>query len=606
MQHVQFSAGDWLTSSWDRCHQAGLKQRRQPDNIIMSSAELKERQWSVNALLQAVETYAVPLFNQMFAHSDSRLLLTDREGVILASWGQQRFKERLTQIALENGVCWQENLKGTNAIGTAIIEARPLTIIGKQHYVHQHQFISCSASPVFNHHGHLIGILDITSEQQQHDLATQMLVQNMVQQVENHLLCDIPDGAVKINLACEKNLLNSGWQGVLVADASGKVLAHNHIAFQLLERPNIIGLSIENLLQQQERTLVFEQHPLQSAATKSSTFRSASAFTTSCELHFGDNRIEQAWQQAHKLIDKDIPLLILGETGVGKNEFVKALHQHSSRKHHPLVIVNCGAIPKDLIESELFGYVAGAFTGASPKGYQGKIRQAHQGILFLDEIADMPLDAQCRLLHVLQEKEVIPVGSGQSQPVNIQVIAATHKDLTAEVTAGRFRQDLYYRLNGLVLELPPLRDRQDKAQLIAHIHRQYRLNQQQICPQLLHILQAYLWPGNIRELDNMLKVTCLLTSDEPLLQLAHIPGHILKSLTTSAPSTAPSSIQLADTAPPAVSDMRQEADLKTTVENRLLQTYQATQGNISQTSRLLGVSRNTIYRKLKMLGILSQ
>ncbi|WNJ98087.1 sigma-54-dependent Fis family transcriptional regulator [Vibrio ruber] len=604
MQHVQFSAGDWLTSSWDRCHQAGLKQRRQPENIIMSSAELKARKWSVNPLIQAVENYAVPLFNQMFAHSDSRLILTDHDGVILASWGQPRFKERLTQIALDNGVCWQENLKGTNAIGTAIVEARPLTIIGNQHYVHQHQFISCSASPVFNHQGQLIGILDITSEQQQHDLSTQMLVQNMVQQVENHLLCNIPDGAVKINLACEKHLLNSGWQGVLITDTSGKILAHNHIAFQLLEHPNIVGLSVEHLLQQQDRALVFEKHTLQSSEKKSSAFHSANAFTTSCELHFGDDRIEQAWQQAHKLIDQDIPLLILGETGVGKNEFVKALHQHSSRQHRPLMIVNCGAIPKDLIESELFGYVAGAFTGASPKGYQGKIRQAHQGILFLDEIADMPLDAQCRLLHVLQEKEVIPVGSGQSEQVDIQVIAATHKDLTAEVEAGRFRQDLYYRLNGLVLELPALRERQDKAQLIEHIHRQYRLNQQQICPQLLQVLQDYRWPGNIRELDNMLKVTCLLTSDEPLLKLAHIPGHILKSLTISASAATTPSIQLAEP-PLEVSETHRMPDLKTTVESRLLQTYQATQGNISQTSRLLGVSRNTIYRKLKTLGILS-
>ncbi|MDW6004632.1 sigma-54-dependent Fis family transcriptional regulator [Vibrio mangrovi] len=597
MQHVQFPAGDWLTSSWDRCSQAGLKQRRLPEHFMMSRAELKERKWSVNPLIQAVETYAVPLFNQMFAHSDSRLILTDKDGVILASWGQPRFKERLTQIALDNGACWQETLKGTNAIGTAIIESRPLTIIGKQHYIHQHQFISCSASPVFSHHGELIGILDITSEQQQHDLSTQILVQNMVQLVENHLLCDIPDSAVKINLACEKDLLNSGWQGVLVADESGKILAHNHIAFQLLERPSIIGLSVDHLLQEQNRELVFEKHTLLPARKKSS------AFSASCELHFGDHRIEQAWQQANKLIDKDIPLLILGETGVGKNEFVKALHQHSSRKHRPLVIVNCGAIPKELLESELFGYVAGAFTGASPKGYQGKIRQANQGILFLDEIADMPLDAQCRLLHVLQEKEVIPVGSNQTERVDIQVIAATHKNLTAEVESGRFRQDLYYRLNGLLIELPALRERLDKARLIEHIHHKYRLSQQQICPQLLSVLQSYTWPGNIRELDNMLKVASLLASDEPRLKLAHIPGHVVKSLMAQSPPLENDHRQ------PVENSGREEQhvpDLKTTVESRLLQTYQATQGNISQTSRLLGISRNTIYRKLKMLGILNR
>ncbi|EKO3952067.1 sigma-54-dependent Fis family transcriptional regulator [Vibrio fluvialis] len=579
---IQSVNQDWLTTSWHRSQEAGLTQRTRPEHIRLPNYELKERKWRATSLLSAVEKYALPLFNQMCGHSDSRLILTDSEGVILATWGQQHFSERLTEIALESGACWQEKLKGTNAIGTAIVEARPVTIIGNQHYIRQHHFISCSACPLFNHQGELLGILDITSEQQQHDLSTQVLVQNMVQLVENHLLCDIPQGSTRIDLAYDRSLLNSGWQGIVIADEGGKVLAHNHIAAQLLAQNSVVGHSIEELFDTRAAGFVFEKHELKAKP------RTTRAYSASCDLHFGDTHVEQAWQQANKLIDKDITLLILGETGVGKGEFVKALHKRSSRHSKALVSVNCGALPKDLIESELFGYVAGAFTGANSKGYQGKIRQADQGILFLDEIADMPLEAQSRLLHVLQDKLVVPVGSNQSYNVDIQIIAATHKDLEQAVAEGRFRQDLYYRLNGLVLQLPALRERQDKAALIEHIHHKYRIGAQALCPHLMTLLCSYHWPGNIRELDNLMKVASLLSSDEPELRLEHVPGHITKSLTSTA-------------LPPADSAAM---DLKSTVEDTLLQAYQANQGNISRTSKMLGISRNTLYRKLKSLGIL--
>jgi transcriptional regulator of acetoin/glycerol metabolism len=584
LMQIQHPTSDWLATSWDRSSEAGLKQRRLPDHVKLSVTELKERTWAATHLIKAVENYALPLFNQIFAHSDSRLLLTDPDGVILSSWGQPRFKERLLDIALESGACWQERIKGTNAIGTAIIESRPVTIIGKQHFIFQHQFISCSANPIFNHYGELIGILDITSDHQIHDISTQALVQNMVQLIENHLLCDIPHSATRINIACEKTLLNSGWQGVIITDDSGTVLAHNQIASQLLARPSVIGHKIDELFAYSPQNLVFEK--LQLTASKNQH----SSLSASTELHFGDPRIEQAWQQANKLIDKDISLLILGETGVGKSEFVKALHKQSTRKHKPLVSVNCGAIPKDLIESELFGYAAGAFTGANSKGYQGKIRQAEKGILFLDEIADMPLEAQTRLLHVLQDKVVVPVGSNQSYPVDTQIIAATHKNLEQLVAQGAFRQDLFYRLNGLIIELPSLRERDDQEALIIHIHNKYKLHQQTLSPSLIDLLKQYHWPGNIRELDNILKVSSLLASDEPILKVGHVPSHIRTSLTQQIRGE--------------IDDENSTVNLKITLDSQLLSTYNSTQGNISKTSRMLGISRNTIYRKLKSLKMI--
>ncbi|MFW1431075.1 sigma-54-dependent Fis family transcriptional regulator [Vibrio parahaemolyticus] len=583
LQHI--SDNNWLSTSWIRSEQAGLKQRRRPEDIRVTPATLQDRRHQLNFLLETVTQFALPLFNQLFAHSDSRLILTDADGVIIGSWGQPKFREKLTEIALSSGACWQEKVKGTNAIGTAIIEAKPVSVIGDQHFIQHHRFISCSANPIFDHLGHLIGVLDITSEQKKHDFSTQVLVQNMVQQVENQLLNLIPQGHIRVDLACEKGLLNSGWQGIIIANEDGQILAHNQVASQLLAQQNVIGQSLEHILsiQSADHPFVFKTKPLTDKKVKSRSV------TASNDLHYGDSTVEHCWQQANRVIDKDISLLILGETGVGKNEFVKALHKNSQRKTGPLVSVNCGALPKDLVESELFGYVAGAFTGANSKGYQGKIRQAHKGILFLDEIADLPLEAQSRLLHVLQDKTVLPVGSNQSVQVDTQIIAATHKDLDSLVSEGLFRQDLYYRLNGLIIELPRFEERDDKQQLIENIHRRHAKSEQQLCPHLLSLLLSYSWPGNLRELDSLIKVSALMAQGEETLDLAHVPTHLSKKLS-----------QAQDVKTAAEPTLK----LRATVEDKLLKTYQANQGNISKTSRMLGVSRNTIYRKLKSLGIL--
>ncbi|EKA7365268.1 sigma-54-dependent Fis family transcriptional regulator [Vibrio parahaemolyticus] len=583
LQHI--SDNNWLSTSWIRSEQAGLKQRRRPEDIRVTPATLQDRRHQLNFLLETVIQFALPLFNQLFAHSDSRLILTDADGVIIGSWGQPKFREKLTEIALSSGACWQEKVKGTNAIGTAIIEAKPVSVIGDQHFIQHHRFISCSANPIFDHLGHLIGVLDITSEQKKHGFSTQVLVQNMVQQVENQLLNLIPQGHIRVDLAYEKGLLNSGWQGIIIANEDGQILAHNQVASQLLAQQNVIGQSLDDILsiQSADHPFVFKTKPLTDKKVKSRSV------TASNDLHYGDSTVEHCWQQANRVIDKDISLLILGETGVGKNEFVKALHKNSQRKTGPLVSVNCGALPKDLVESELFGYVAGAFTGANSKGYQGKIRQAHKGILFLDEIADLPLDAQSRLLHVLQDKTVLPVGSNQSVQVDTQIIAATHKDLDSLVSEGLFRQDLYYRLNGLIIELPRFEERDDKQQLIENIHRRHAESKQQLCPHLLSLMLSYSWPGNLRELDSLIKVSALMAQGEETLELAHVPTHLSKKLSQAQ--------DIATAAEPTLK-------LRATVEDKLLKTYQANQGNISKTSRMLGVSRNTIYRKLKSLGIL--
>ena len=272
---------DWLSSSWRRSSDAGLKEIKRPSDAVLSNAVMKERRYDNKGVIDAVEQAALPLFNQVLGRSDSRLILTDGEGVILASWGQERFREKLLEIALESGNCWQERLKGTNAIGTALFEQRAVSVIGEQHFIKQHRFISCSASPLFSHKGELVGILDITSEQQQHDVTTQLLVQNMIQLVENRLLCQIPGAAYQVDLALNESVLHTGWQGIVIADEGGRVVAHNHVACQLTRQSNIVGEKIEALLERtkQRLPLVFEKRLLNGAT------KVKSAVCVSSELH---------------------------------------------------------------------------------------------------------------------------------------------------------------------------------------------------------------------------------------------------------------------------------------------------------------------------------
>ncbi len=586
----------WLDSSWQRSRFAGLKESVTPEHFRLSNSDLKQRRHDSTLLIQTIEQHALPLFDQTLARTHSRLILADTKGVILASWGQEHFAHKLTDIALESGVCWQEEQKGTNAIGTALNNQQLTSIIGNQHFITQHRFLSCTASPIYSATNEIVGVLDITSEQQVHNQQISLLVQSMVQQIEASLMDHTPHGSYRFDVALTPTLLQSGWQGVIVTNESGNVLACNTMAKKLLNRNSMIGNNFEPFLPNkwppeinQHTTLLTDNQEL--IFTCQSLNKPKRTLFSSPKLHLGDNRVEQVWQQACRVINKEIPLLVFGETGTGKEEFIKQLHRCSSRKNQPLVAVNCGSLPQELLESELFGYAAGAFTGANRQGYLGKIRQADGGILFLDEIAEMPLSAQCRLLRVLQEREVAPVGSNSIVKVDIQIIAATHKNLQQQVEQGEFREDLYYRLNGLTINLPPLRERKDIKALIQSLHSKYAQTNQSLSSQLLATLTHYGWPGNLRELDNLMKVTTLLSDNKQSLDIDDLPEHLMAQIISSQRS-----IEIEH-------KPEQVITLKHSLTSRLVNTFKANQGNISKTARQLGISRNTLYRQLKKLNL---
>lgn len=303
-------------------------------------------------------------------------------------------------------------------------------------------------------------------------------------------------------------------------------------------------------------------------------------------LASGDTRVRRAIDRAHCILHKPIPLLIQGESGVGKDMFAKAFHASSARAGAPFVALNCAAIPEHLIESDLFGYEGGAFTGARKEGAIGKIVQANGGTLFLDEIGDMPLSLQVRLLRVLQERVVVPLGGMQSIPVDVSLICATHHQLQDAVTEGRFREDLYFRINGLTVTMSPLRERTDVLELADAMllecapGRELRLSQD-----VRALFLRHPWPGNLRQLHNAIRVAvALLDADERIVTLDHLSEEILETAGDG------------QVGPRALS--RQGADLRTTTRSAIDQALESTGGNVSAAARLLGISRNTLYRRL--------
>ena len=301
----------------------------------------------------------------------------------------------------------------------------------------------------------------------------------------------------------------------------------------------------------------------------------------------GDERVQRALDRARRILNKPIPLLIQGESGVGKEMFAKAFHASGARAGKPFVALNCAAIPEDLIESELFGYIGGAFTGALKEGAVGKIVRASGGTLFLDEIGDMPLALQVRLLRVLQERTVVPLGGVEAVPVDISLVCATHHHLQDAVAEGRFREDLYYRINGLTVTLPPLRERSDILALAQQMLEGAAHDRRLVFSERVkRVFEQHDWPGNLRQLNNAIRVAvALLDEGEREIQLAHLPEELFDAASFPALSSTMAA------RPPS-------GDLRTMTRSAIEQALAKTGGNVSAAARLLGISRNTLYRKL--------
>lgn len=371
----------------------------------------------------------------------------------------------------------------------------------------------------------------------------------------------------------------------------------------LTQHPRFTGYTLRAVLPRPRVVARAPAEPPESKTPAETATRETACHPSLARLHHGDAGWARVCELLARLVDARLPLLLQGETGVGKEEVVKALHQASHRAHQPLVAINCAALPDELVEAELFGYRRGAFTGADPAGREGRLLEANGGRLFLDEIGDMPLHVQARLLRVLQEREVTPLGGGKPQRVDFELVAATHQPLSELVKAGRFRADLYYRLCGATIALPPLRERHDIAglsrALLTRLCREQQREPPRITPAFLDRLTQHDWPGNVRELDNVLRLALALC-DGLALEPCHVmlAGDCLASQNEclAVEGDCPAAEGQIARQPSQSSGQSSLHDLSSAEE--LQSALDALGGNVSRLARELGISRTTLYKRL--------
>ena len=595
-----------VQTSWQRCRAFGLDHQSTPAFDQLPAAGIALLLDSHHSLVQTTHQEVLPYYENILSNSNCLIMLADNQGQVLTSWGTQRFIEPTLARGFQAGASWMERSSGTNAIGTALACEQAVHIEHDEHYLKANRFMTGSAAPIFDAERKVIAVLDVSSDSYLPPSHTLGMVKMMSQTVENRLILNLFHGQhFQLTFNTGLNNLDSQWAGLLIFDESGQVLSANRRADNLLgvrlSRVSVESLFKVSLLEliNQPEGMPFalqtsgrnrfqcllkrpKQAPVQARVFVAEDQPAPASVISLNTLHFGDSRVEKAVRQAERLLEKDIPLLIHGETGVGKEVFVKALHQASSRSRQAFIAVNCAAIPAELVESELFGYEKGAFTGANQKGSIGLIRKADKGTLFLDEIGDMPLPTQARLLRVLQERCVQPVGSSELFAVDLRIISATNRSLREQVQLGRFREDLYYRIGGLTLELPPLRERSDKQALFKRLWEQHREPTQWagLSPEVLELFEKHPWPGNLRQVSSVMQVALVMAEEQPV-RPEHLPDDFFVDL----------EMEPVETAPPLGLDLNDVEAL-----NRELK---AAGGNISHLARRLGVSRNTLYKRLR-------
>ena len=622
-----------IIRSWERCRRFGLGENStSPGLQPMDRVALKTEQERNRYLLQQSRPIMEHVFEQI-RDSGSMVILADANGLLLETVGDADFVGRADRVALSAGASWDENLRGTNAIGTALSEEMPVAVLGSEHFLEYNGFLTCCASPIFGPDGRLIGVLDISGDYRSHQRHTLGLARLSSAIVEKRLFEAAHGRDILVCFHSRADYLGSPKEGMAAVSPDGQVLAINRNGTELLGiRPvdavrrdfsmvfesnlstlvdrlrhhpqasgeiHVNGKAIHVQLRGQLPPLavagrVFDEVPATRPARRPEA--GSTPRLTLDTLNTGDTRLQAVIDRTRRLLGRDIPILIQGESGAGKEMLAKAFHNSGPRRDAPFVALNCASIPESLIESELFGYQGGAFTGARKEGAPGKIQQAHGGTLFLDEIGDMPLNLQARLLRVLQERCVTPLGSTRTVQVDISLVCATHRKLREEVARGHFREDLYYRLNGMSVTLPALRERTDIRALVAKLAAAETASRGaavQFSEGALLAIEGYGWPGNIRQLFNVIRVAiALLDDDETLITETHLPEELFE-VPLAAPAVATPAFD-----PWAAAPLEGQNSLDAISRQAAQRAVEAAGGNISSAARQLGISRNTLYRKL--------
>jgi sigma-54 dependent transcriptional regulator, acetoin dehydrogenase operon transcriptional activator AcoR len=625
-----------VTRSWYRClREYRIEPSAPRQNTVLNSHALKELQQRMGELLPVARAEMESLYEQI-AGSGFAVILSDTQGTVLTTITDPALQREFRLAGLTLGALWDERHEGTNGIGTCLAEGCPVTVHREEHFRGYNLSLSCSGAPILDPHGSIIAVLDASTANssdsrliQRHTMALVNMSAHLISRW--NFLNEFSQSWI-LRFHSRPEFVGLLHEALVAMDGAGHILAVNESALLQLgcsTRKSLVGEPIERFFQFDfatlERRAQFEpstiwpvrdlahgrrffaiaRAPLRPAARTlelvAPNLTGANAGAEGVQHGRGQHHVGEDAQMrknltfGRQLFAKQVPILLQGATGTGKEAFAKALHHSGLWHDKAFVTVNCAAIPESLIESELFGYTRGAFTGAVKEGRVGKILQSNGGTLFLDEIGDMPLMLQTRLLRVIEEREVVPLGSDQAIPVSLHVISATHRDIRQMIQDGEFREDLYYRLNGITLHLPLLRNRSDKADLIQTLLQEENSDQEsiEIAEDAFQKLLDYSWPGNIRQLRNALRTASALCRDG-IIRLSNLPQEILHTETRAI--APPSTVGATETVVTTLN--LPSAALRDAECQALLRELERMHWNISRTAQALGISRNTLYRKI--------
>ncbi|BCS87170.1 sigma-54-dependent Fis family transcriptional regulator [Pseudodesulfovibrio sediminis] len=569
------------------------------------------------------------------------ITMTNADARVVRTCGDLEVLRQADKLNFGPGANWAEESVGTNAIGTSLVTGRPIQVMGEEHFCRSHHRWSCTAAPILDPRGDIWGCFDISGPTESDHSKNMELVLQAAKALEHRLsrlYCSELEGQMG---SLFSSMFNSVMTGIISMDSSGRITNANTIAETLL---NHTGKSLrgyqadlffdfEVFLAKAKHATIHEPVVIKCLVNKDLFVRAMPIFATdgtwtdtiitvsemqrfhqsvvpervleekknvSVETPKGFEHVlhssavmRRAIKQAANVARTPSTVLLSGESGTGKELFARGIHQAGPRAKNPFVAVNCGAFSEELVQSELFGYCEGAFTGAVKRGRIGQFQRADKGVLFLDEISEMPLSQQVNLLRALEERAIVPVGGTDPRPVDVKIIAATNKDLSELVQQGLFREDLFYRLNVVGIAIPPLRDRGgDVVQLAAyHLNRlcsDFGLESVHISPEAESVLMVHDWPGNVRELVNCLEYAVNNLSGD-VLHMENLPPSLLAQ---ARGGTDTDRIKRTS-----------EFHLKKREEVAIREALDFHNGNISKTAKALGIGRNTLYSKMERFSI---
>jgi sigma-54 dependent transcriptional regulator, acetoin dehydrogenase operon transcriptional activator AcoR len=633
-----------ILASWIRCHNAGVDPGDMRLHRALTDINLKKLLCNKEKLICIAKPFMANLY-KFVQGSGFVVVLTDEQGYIMEVFCDDDSLQNSITKNFFQGASWREEEAGTNAIGTALEIGQPIQVSGAEHYCQKHHCLTCSAAPLFDSRGKMIGILNMSGAFQASHLHTLGMVVAAAEAIMAQMSIQQKNCELAIVNNRLTNFFNTVSDGVVIVDKDNRIIQLNPAAQKMMDmsEKQVLGISINELFEQEGTSLkkllatnepytdveiqidkktgacsclasrepiINEQdgiiggiillRPIKRVKNLVNRYSGNYATFRFSDIIGDSIQIREVIHIARQAAVTRSNVLIQGESGTGKEMFVQAIHNSSASQNGPFIALNCGAIPRELIDSELFGYDDGAFTGAKRGGKPGKFELASGGTLFLDEIGDMPLEEQTALLRVIQERKVARIGSDKMIPVNVRLICATNKNLSQEVERGTFRHDLFYRLNVLSILLPPLRHHIEDLPLLfkyfldkLSCDRNCKFTVESV---VMDCLMQYAWPGNIRELQNVVERAASL-AQEGVITLQQLPTEFY----------SPSAQALSVRKTPLISILDSREQRKKIAhdaeKNKIIQLLNIYGGNVSQVARVLEVSRKTLYNKIRLYAI---